>query len=161
MRLFFLVAATMTSGILQGEIVKDCDLIRHAKNEGAINPHLVLAITDIESSKNSKVISKQGRLVHYGLMQIQPQTAKIVGFNGKPNELLNWKTNVKYGVRYLNQKLKKYKSKEAAAAAYNAGAAFPCKTMQKCHLGDFENQRYVDLVMDRYDRYRKRTKCRV
>jgi soluble lytic murein transglycosylase-like protein len=152
MRLFFLVAGIFVSRFAHGEIIKDCDLIRYAKEEGAINPRLVLAITDIESSKNSKVVSKQGRSIHYGLMQLKPATARLMGFRGDSADLLEWKTNVKYGVKYLNQKLKRYKSKQAAAAAYNAGAAFPCKTMQKCHLGEFANQRYVDLVMDRYQR---------
>lgn len=152
MRLFFLVTGIFVSRFAHGEIVKDCDLIRHAKREGAINPQLVLAITDIESSKDSKVVSKQGRSSHYGLMQLKPQTARLMGFRGATSDLLEWKTNVKYGVKYLNQKLKRYKSKQAAASAYNAGEAFPCTSMQKCHLGDFENQRYVDLVMDRYQR---------
>ena len=157
-RLFFLVCigfSFLVSGLAQGEIIKSCDLIRQAQKEGAINPQLVLAITEIESSRNSEVISRQGQSVHYGLMQLKPGTARLMGFRGKPRDLLQWQTNVKYGVKYLNEKLRKYNSKQAAAAAYNAGAAFPCKTRMKCDLGDFVNQRYVDLVMERYRRTKK------
>jgi soluble lytic murein transglycosylase-like protein len=140
----------------KGEVIKDCDLIRQARQEGAINPQLVLAIAEIESSKNSTSVSRQGRASHYGLMQLKPETARMLGFRGHNKDLLQWRTNLKYGVKYLNQKLKKYHSKQAAAAAYNAGAAFPCR--RKCDLGDFVNQRYVDLVMDKYQRTKKK-KC--
>jgi len=161
MRLLFLSIGMMfLSSVSRGEIVNDCDLIRQAKQYGAINPQLVLAVAEIESSKNSSEISRMdSRNVHYGLMQLKPETAKMLGFRGQPRDLLQWRTNLKYGVVYLNQKLKKYHSKQAAAAAYNAGAAFPCKKEQvKCSLGEFVNQRYVDLVMQRYRKHQN-TRC--
>ncbi len=34
-------------------------------------------------------------------MQIQPQTASTMGFRGKPSELLDAETNLRYGVKYL------------------------------------------------------------
>jgi soluble lytic murein transglycosylase-like protein len=139
-----------TSGLAHGEVIKSCDLIRQANREGALNPQLVLAITEVESSRNSKVVSRQGRGVHYGLMQLKPATARLMGFRGKPKDLLQWQTNIKYGVRYLDEKLAKYKSKRAAAAAYNAGAVFLCK--RKCPIGHFTNQSYVDKVMKHYRR---------
>lgn len=156
-RLLFLACgmSLLTTGIARGEIIKSCDLITQAKKEGAINPHLVLAISQVESSLNSKAVSRQGRSVHYGLMQLKPATARLLGFRGPPHGLLQWKTNVKYGVRYLNEKMMKYNSKQAAAAAYNAGAAFICRRGVKCDLGDFVNQSYVDLVMDRYRKVRR------
>lgn len=38
---------------------------------------------------------------YFGLMQIQPQTAKTMGYRGSPNGLLDAETNVKYAGKYL------------------------------------------------------------
>ncbi|MDG1421836.1 MAG: lytic transglycosylase domain-containing protein [Tateyamaria sp.] len=38
---------------------------------------------------------------YYGLMQILPATARSMGFRGKPKDLLDAETNLKYSVRYL------------------------------------------------------------
>ncbi|MFP4326850.1 MAG: transglycosylase SLT domain-containing protein [Paracoccaceae bacterium] len=38
---------------------------------------------------------------YYGLMQILPQTARTMGFRGRPEELLDAETNLKYAVKYL------------------------------------------------------------
>lgn len=38
---------------------------------------------------------------YYGLLQILPQTARGMGFQGKPSDLLDAETNLKYGVKYL------------------------------------------------------------
>ena len=38
---------------------------------------------------------------YYGLMQILPATARNMGFRGKPNDLLDAETNLKWAVKYL------------------------------------------------------------
>jgi soluble lytic murein transglycosylase-like protein len=38
---------------------------------------------------------------YYGLMQILPQTARRMGYQGNPTGLLDAETNLKYAVRYL------------------------------------------------------------
>lgn len=38
---------------------------------------------------------------YYGLMQILPATARTMGFRGKPSDLLDAETNLKYAVKYL------------------------------------------------------------
>lgn len=38
---------------------------------------------------------------YYGLMQILPATARSMGFDGTPRDLLDPETNLKYAVRYL------------------------------------------------------------
>jgi soluble lytic murein transglycosylase-like protein len=155
--LFFLFVILCFSTISKGEIVKDCDLIRQAKEYGAINPQLVLAISEVESDKNSKIISGRGlHNSHYGLMQLKLETARMLGFRGKPKDLLQWKINLKYGVSYINEKLEKHHSIRAASAAYNAGSVFPCKKRHKgCKIGSFVNQGYVDLVMTHYRKHSK------
>lgn len=38
---------------------------------------------------------------YYGLMQILPATARNMGFQGKPRELLDAETNLRFAVKYL------------------------------------------------------------
>ncbi|WP_223425038.1 lytic transglycosylase domain-containing protein [Tateyamaria pelophila] len=38
---------------------------------------------------------------YYGLMQILPATARSMGFQGQPHDLLNAETNLRYATRYL------------------------------------------------------------
>ncbi|WP_439123948.1 transglycosylase SLT domain-containing protein [Marivita sp.] len=38
---------------------------------------------------------------YYGLMQILPATARSMGFRGRPSDLLDAETNLKYATRYL------------------------------------------------------------
>ena len=38
---------------------------------------------------------------YYGLLQILPQTARGMGFQGQPTDLLDADTNLKYAVKYL------------------------------------------------------------
>lgn len=38
---------------------------------------------------------------YYGLMQILPATARSMGFEGQPQDLLDAETNLKYAVKYL------------------------------------------------------------
>lgn len=38
---------------------------------------------------------------YYGMMQILPETARIMGFRGRPNDLLDAETNLKWAVKYL------------------------------------------------------------
>ena len=38
---------------------------------------------------------------YYGLMQILPQTAGQMGFRGKPRDLLDAETNLRWAVKYL------------------------------------------------------------
>lgn len=38
---------------------------------------------------------------YYGMMQILPETAGVMGFRGKPGRLLDAETNLRWGVKYL------------------------------------------------------------
>lgn len=38
---------------------------------------------------------------YYGLLQILPETARTMGFRGRPNDLLDAETNLKYAGKYL------------------------------------------------------------
>ena len=160
-KLFLWIAVALLATSARGEILERCDLIQKAQTEGAINPTLVLAISEIESSRNTKAIGKQDpRDIHYGLMQLKLGTARMLGFRGRPKSLFQAQTNLALGIKYLNQKLNQYHSIEAAAAAYNAGAAYPCKKVHKeCKGKRFVNQDYVDAVVAEYKKYEKKKGC--
>ncbi len=55
-----------------------------------------------------RVVVRESRYVptarngpYYGLMQIRPETARTMGYRGRPSGLLDAETNLTYGVRYL------------------------------------------------------------
>jgi len=58
---------------------------------------LVHHVVKVESGYNPS--ARNG--IYYGLMQIQPGTARTMGHRGAPQELLNAETNLQYGVKYL------------------------------------------------------------
>lgn len=149
-----LIPELTVAGTKEVTIIPDCKLIQEAKKQGSKNPKLLLALAMIESSKNPKAVNKP----HYGLLQIKYETAKMLGFRNRPQALLDWKTNIHLGSKYLNQKLAEYHSPKAAVAAYNAGAAYICKRGlsnddgKPCRRGFFVNQSYVNRVMKIYNR---------
>lgn len=84
----------------------------------AASKRLVQAIIKVESNGNPKA---KGRAGEYGLMQIKCATARSVGFKGNCSRLLNPKTNVKYGTRYLNFSIKMSPNLDTAISRYNRG----------------------------------------
>jgi len=78
----------------------------------------------------------------YGLLRLVPDTARDMGWHGKYNrELYDVDTNIKYGMRYLCAKLKKYNQNiQEAVVAYNAGGVYTNKENKLI------NQRYLDMV---------------
>jgi soluble lytic murein transglycosylase-like protein len=58
---------------------------------------LVHRVVIRESTHRPKAINRP----YYGLMQILPATARSMGFQGKPRDLLDAETNLKYAVKYL------------------------------------------------------------
>lgn len=127
------------SSISVGNVISPCTILRQAKKLNSLDPKLVLAVAQVESTGNSNVMNKD----QYGLMQIKLSTARMLGFKGRPKELLQWKTNLALGIKYLNEKLKKYGNVQAASAAYNAGTVY-------IKWARFVNQAYVDRVMSQY-----------
>lgn len=137
------------------EFIDDKAIIQAAKEFGAFDHKLVLAIIKIESGNNRFAFNgrdRDGRGT-FGLMQLKVATARYMGFTGGASDLYNWKTNLKYGIRYLNYQYRRYGSVPSALAAYNAGSVFICKGSKKnkrCTPGTFVNQTYVRSVLYHY-----------
>jgi soluble lytic murein transglycosylase-like protein len=51
--------------------------------------------------RESKYVPSARNGPYYGLMQIHPQTARTMGYGGRPEGLLDAETNLRFGVKYL------------------------------------------------------------
>ena len=113
-----------------------------------IDPYLIVAVMEKESSFDHETISSAGAL---GLMQIMPSTAKELGVNPKRAE-----ENIEGGIRYLRQQLDKYEGRykvHYALASYNAGAGAVRK------YGGIppytETQNYIRKIVEKYNKLKQ------
>ncbi len=98
-------------------------ILKHSKRQN-INPAWAFAIIRQESAFTADARSHAGAM---GLMQLMPRTARQVARSmriraPRRHDLINIKTNVRLGVRYLKKVYDKFKGNSVlATAAYNAG----------------------------------------
>ena len=99
---------------------------------------LLEAVIAAESSGNPRAVSRKGAL---GLMQLMPDTARVVGVS----DPLDPQQNIKGGARYLRRMLDRFGDLRQALAAYNAGP-----TTVERHGGVppiSETEAYVDRII--------------
>jgi soluble lytic murein transglycosylase-like protein len=72
-------------------------MIARAARANDVPESLVHRVVKRESGYNPR--ARNGP--YYGLMQINPQTARTMGYRGEPEGLLDAETNLRYAVRYL------------------------------------------------------------
>jgi len=86
-----------------------------AARRHGVDPKLVLAVAEAESGFSPSAVSSAGAI---GVMQLMPETAKMLGVRN----IYDYRENADAGVRYLKQMLIKFDGDtEKALAAYNAG----------------------------------------
>ena len=95
-------------------------LIENARLSEYVTPALAIAVAKVESDLRSDVVSNKGAI---GVMQIMPRTG-LLEFGVKRKDLFNPIINIKIGVKFLDQLIKKYKGNIGVALShYNGGSA--------------------------------------
>jgi len=121
-------------------------LFREYASKAGVDWRLAYAIAQQESSLDPYLVSAEpDGTFSFGLMQVKCETARMVGFQGPCDQLLQPRTNIRVGIAYLRRQLDRYAGDvENAVAAYNAGTA------NRDTTGHFMNQHYVNAVLSRY-----------
>jgi hypothetical protein len=121
-------------------------LVDDAARANHVDPLLVHSVIQVESNYNQYAVSPVGA---EGLMQLMPQTARMLGVNNS----FDAKENIEAGVRYLKSLQDQFKDDRLALAAYNAG---PNAVERYKWVPPFkETQKYVEDVGKRYGEARK------
>jgi soluble lytic murein transglycosylase-like protein len=116
-----------------------------------LDPHLVVAVIEVESAGYHLAVSHVGAM---GLMQLLPSTGKELaeqmGIEWKgPDTLFDPTINVKLGTAYLRQLADQFGSVSTALAAYNWG---PGRINRRLRRGAEVPSRYIEQVMRAVDR---------
>jgi soluble lytic murein transglycosylase-like protein len=122
-------------------------IVRSASDRYRVDPNLVWAVMKAESNFNPRAVSRKGAK---GLMQLMPETARLLDVD----DIYNPTENVNGGVRYLKSLLDRFRgNQQLALAAYNAGAK---AVEQYKNIPPFaETKEYVRRVLAYYRVYRK------
>ncbi len=108
----------------------------------SLPPGLLSAVCYVESKHRVGAIHHDdGNGDSLGVCQIKLNTARLLGFKGTQDELMDPKTNIKYAGLYLQRQLNRYEANSPkAVSAYNAGKFKQGKDRFAI------NQAYVDRV---------------
>jgi peptidoglycan lytic transglycosylase len=136
-------------------------IIRQQAADKDLDPALIAAVIYSESRFQDQTSHAGAR----GLMQITPQTAKVIenlsgGTTFVTEDLADPDINIAYGSFYLDHLLEKYDGNEIAAlAAYNAGETHVDEwggaELEADDIGFDETRGYVDEVLDKREEYRE------
>ena len=104
-------------------------LVRYEAMRAGLDPHLVLAVIDVESGFRKYAVSKAGAR---GLMQVMPFWVKEIGEPG--HNLFHERTNLRYGCTILRHYLDRERGNlHNALARYNGSlgsAEYPTRVMR-------------------------------
>jgi len=121
-------------------------LIRQTAEGHALDPALLAALVDVESSFNPAAVSPNGAM---GLMQLIPKTALLYGL-ADPYDPAR---NLDAGTRYLKDLLALHDGNVALAiAAYNAGQGSVSRYKRRIPPYD-ETLLYVPRVLSKFKEY--------
>jgi hypothetical protein len=125
-----------------------------------LDPILVLAVIEVESQFQYATVSPMGAR---GIMQIMPDTGKFlsetrgheIGLRPaafRPESLDDPLLNIRLGVFYLHDLKKQFQNLNHALIAYNAG---PSEIQNRIDNNLEFSDEYANLVLDKYQRYKK------
>jgi soluble lytic murein transglycosylase-like protein len=118
-------------------------ILSTAKTVG-VSGSLLLAICSHESQRFKMNYNPADKgSPSYGYCQIKKETAFMLGFKGKANELNNPRTNAYWAARYLKYQQKNYGNDWVKlVSSYNAGSFNPSNKVVGCP----RNLKYLKLV---------------
>ncbi len=123
------------------------NIIRHHCQVYGVDHELVKIVIEKESQFNPRAVSKSGAI---GLMQLMPETAKILGVKDPYNP---WE-NVKGGVKYLRNLFDMFDGElELVLAAYHAGPSLVRRLNRVPTIP--ATMEYVDYIVARYGAAKK------
>jgi len=125
-------------------------IIYREARKNDLPPELVAAMVQTESDFRPKLVSNKSA---QGLMQIVPETARILGIRNP----FDPEQNIAAGTRYFRNLLNRFEGNQAIAlAAYNAG---PTNVARFGGVPPFpETQQYIQKVNRRHTTYRDRVR---
>jgi len=121
-------------------------IYREAMRNG-LAPELVAAVIEAESDFRPRLVSNKNAL---GLMQLVPETGKLMG----ADDLFNPSDNIAAGTKYLRYLFDRFPDQKMALAAYNAGEGNVEKFGGTPPFA--ETQNYLRRVDARTNQYRQR-----
>lgn len=123
-----------------------------AAQKVGVSASLLVAICAHESNWKNVVVPHDGGSPSYGICQIKQDTAKMLGFKGKPSELMRPSVNAYYAAKYLKYQEERYGEDWCKiAAAYNAGSYNESMVVP----GKPRNLKYVRRVQAKIDSHLK------
>lgn len=131
------------------------EIILAAAAKVKVSGALLLAICSYETNLTNVVVHYDGGSPSYGICQVKYDTAKMLGFTGKAEELENPFVNAKWAAKYLKFQEERYSKTDIVTdnadvwckitAAYNAGRYNESKKVP----GKPRNLKYVRRVQQR------------
>jgi len=124
------------------------NLIQRSSDEFGIDFYLIKSVIKAESLFDPEARSTKGAI---GLMQLMPDTAKMLGVKNPYDPA----QNIRGGTRYLYDMIRKFGTVDKALAAYNAG---PAAVVYYEGVPPFkETQEYIAKVRRFYHEYTGRS----
>ncbi|MFK7795058.1 MAG: lytic transglycosylase domain-containing protein [Gammaproteobacteria bacterium] len=138
-------ASVSCTGSISNRAKDHAPIIQQYSDLYGVNEQLIKAIITVESCFDRYAVSRVGAK---GLMQLMPQTAKLMGVHN----VFNAKDNIRGGTRYFRQMLELFEFDiELALAAYNAG---PGAVKKYSGIPPYkETQGYVKKVLKHYNTF--------
>ena len=139
------------TGLLPSEIAQLARAVVVESRRAGFSPALVMAVIEVESSGYNFAVSSVGAL---GLMQLRPATAEAIAARVGvrwlgPGTLFDPVANVRLGVSYLQELVRRFGSVSTALAAYNWG---PTRIAERLRRGESIPVVYPQRVMVAYRR---------
>lgn len=121
-------------------------IIIAAAKKAQVSTAILLALCTHESSLQNVKVHEDGGSPTFGICQVKHETAKMLGYTGKDDGLMDPQTNAKWASLYLKWQLNRYEGSYCkAVSAYNMGSYSESKKKP----GYPKNLRYVMSVQSK------------